>query len=64
MKEVNILAVNVEKGHLVQHKRAVHEGVKYPLSQCGNQFTSEGYLSEHIKAVHEGIKYPSNQCSN
>ena len=31
-------------GNLAQHKRAVHERVKYTCGQCANLFSSNGYL--------------------
>ena len=63
MKESNTLPINVAIGlHLAQHKRTVHEGVKYPCSRCGNQFTSKVNLTQHIRTVHEVVKYPCGQC--
>ena len=50
------------QGNLAQHKRALHEGVKYPCSRCGNQFTSKVNLTQHIRTVHEVVKYPCGQC--
>ena len=49
-------------GVLARHKRAVHEGVKYPCGQCGHQASSKGNLALHKRAVHEGVKYPCNIC--
>ena len=48
MKESNTLAeIVVISQHLRKHKRAVHEGVKYPCRQCGYQATSNGHLAWH-----------------
>ena len=47
------------RGDLSIHKRAVHEGVKYPCGQCNYQATTQGSLDEHKRAVHEGVKYLS-----
>ena len=52
----------VAKGYLGQHKRAVHEGVKYACRQCNYQATLKGDLARHNRAVHEGIKYSCRQC--
>ena len=46
----------------MQHRRAVHEGIKYPCGQCEYQATSKRNLDQHKKSVHEGIKYPCEQC--
>ena len=43
---------------LAQHKREVHEGVKYPCGQCNYQATSKGNQTRHKRAVHEGVNYP------
>ena len=50
------------KGSLAQHKRAVHEGVKYSCGQCVHQATSNGDLARHKRAVHEGVKFSCRQC--
>ena len=52
------------KGHLSEHKRAIHERVKYPCGQCGQQFTQKGNLAKHKREVHEGVKYPCRQCNH
>ena len=43
------------KGDLTQHKRAVHEGAKYPCGQCNHKETLKIHLVRHKKAVHEGM---------
>ena len=48
---------------LDEHKRAVHEGVKYPCLQCGKQFSQRGNLAKHKRAVHEGVKFSCDQCN-
>ena len=50
------------KGSLAEHRRAVHEGVKYPCMQCKKQFSWKESLAEHARSVHEGVKYPCIQC--
>ena len=39
-------------GNLAEHKRAVHEGVKYPCEQCNYQATSKGNLAKHQRNRH------------
>ena len=51
------------KGQLCQHKRAVHEGVKYPCRQCDHKATSKGHLTRHSRAAHERVKYSCTLCS-
>ena len=48
------------KGHVAQHKMAVHEGVKYPCGKCDHQSSSRGNLVRHNKIVHERINYLSS----
>ena len=66
MKGSNSFAHNVTsvllKKELEEHKRAVHEGVKFPCTQCDKRFTHKGNLEEHKRAVHEGVKFPCTQC--
>ena len=50
------------KGSVIKHKRAVHEGIKYPCGQRGQKFSQKGELAKHKRAVHEGVKYPCGQC--
>ena len=35
------------EGSFTQHQSAVHEGVKYPCSQCNFQANSRGHLTQH-----------------
>ena len=53
----------MSKGDLAKHKRAVHEGVKYPCGQCNHQATSKGDLARHKRAAHEGVKFPCGNAS-
>ena len=39
-----------------QHKRAVHEGVKYTCRQCDYQANTEGCLTPHKMTIHLGVK--------
>ena len=56
---IDILTGNVTpEGRLDQHKRAVHEGIKYPCMQCVYQATYKSHLAEHRRRVYEGGKYP------
>ena len=47
---------------LAEHIRAVHEGVKYPCTQCNYQATSKCNLGRHQRGIHEGVKYPCRKC--
>ena len=44
---------SITKGHLAQHKRAVHEGVKYLCGQCNHQAPLKGNLTQPKRAVHK-----------
>ena len=46
------------KEYISEHKRAVHQGVKYP---CG-QLSHKASLAVHQRELHEGLKYPCSQC--
>ena len=54
MKESNIVVDNVTikqlQSNLAVHKRAVHEGLKFPCGQCKHQSTSKGNLAPHNRA--------------
>ena len=58
----NVSIKQHQKENLARHKRAVHEGIKYPCGQCQHEATSKGSLVQHRRAVHEGIKYPCGKC--
>ena len=54
MQKLNTNAgIQITKGYLAQHKRAVHEGVKYLLGQCNHQATLKGNLTQPKRAVHK-----------
>ena len=40
-------------GGLLQHKKAVHEGVYYECPKCGKRFARKFKMTEHVKIVHE-----------
>ena len=48
----------ITKGSLFQHKRSIHEGIKYPCAQCEYQATTKSNLKQHRKSVHEEEKHP------
>ena len=45
-----------QKFDLSRHKRNVHEGIRFPCEQCGQQFTQKYTLKAHVLGVHERIK--------
>ena len=47
---------------LKHHKKAKHEGIRYPCDQCEYSATQVGTLKKHKEAKHEGIRYPCDQC--
>ena len=59
MKESNTLACDYEvftNRSLAEHKRSVHEGVKYPCKQCDYDATKKRNLAEHQRVLHNGVK--------
>ena len=38
---------------MIQHKRAIHEGVKFSCLECEYQATQKGDLTRHTQSVHE-----------
>ena len=52
-----------QKFNLNRHKRNVHEGIRFPCEQCGQQFTQKYTLKAHVLGVHERKKrFKCNQC--
>ena len=49
---------------VLQHIRAVHEGVKYPCDQCSFKSTQMRRLKEHIRFAHDGVKYTCDRCNH
>ena len=41
-----------KKGHLVQHKREIHEGVRYPCALCAYQSSRKTQSNKHMKKDH------------
>ena len=37
----------------IKHVMSVHEGKKFPCSQCEYEATKKGHLQRYIKSVHE-----------
>merc|ERR1711978_747113 len=42
----------------------IHEGQKFPCTQCESIFTWKRHLLRHMKSVHEGQKFPCTQCES
>ena len=42
----------IRQGSLAEHKRSVHESVKYQCSECDHQSTSKQTLAGHQRARH------------
>ena len=42
--------------------KSVHEGEKFPCSQCAFKATQKSNLQTHLKSVHEGQKFECTQC--
>ena len=51
-----------DRRNLIKHKKAVHEGLRYPCNFCEYKSTSPQSLKDHISSIHEGIKYQCHQC--
>ena len=47
---------------LLQHQRAVIEGVRYSCIQCDHRATTKTQLKNHQKSVHENIKHRCVDC--
>ena len=62
MKDSNILAGNACRGSLTNHQWAAHDRVKYPCSQCRQQFSQKGHLARHIISLY--IKKSINTENN
>ena len=60
---VTIVITKQQHSHIwKKHTESVHEGGKYPCSQCNHKATTQSSLKIHIESVHEGVKYPCSQC--
>ena len=44
------------KGTMNLHYKSIHQGVKYPCSQCDYQANQLGNLKKHIIKVHDGLR--------
>ena len=44
-----------------RHIEAVHEGFKYPCSQCDFKSSGKANLKKHMQLVHQGVRYPCDQ---
>ena len=49
---------------LKEHKRAVHDKIKFPCSECSFQTTSKNSLVMHKRSKHEGIKHKCDHCDH
>ena len=49
-------------GSLWKHKKAKHEGVRYPCDNCKYAATTTGDLKRHKRSQHERVKYRCDQC--
>ena len=45
-----------------EHKRQVHEKIRYPCSHCDSKFACKKYLQRHIDKEHNGIEEKPYQC--
>ena len=55
------ICATIKQGSLSGHKRAIHEGVKYPCSACDHKASSNRELIQHKRAVTFRCKIPL-QC--
>ena len=46
----------------MQHKRVIHEGVKYHCNQCDQCANLVVSLVQHKRIVHDRVKYSCKQC--
>ena len=49
---------------LKEHKRAVHDKIKFPCSECSFQTTSKNSLVIHKRSKHEGINHKCDHCNH
>ena len=47
---------------ITQHKRSVHEGVRYSCRHCDYKARQKAHLRKHNEYKHEGVRYPCDQC--
>ena len=48
------------RGSLTNHQWAPNDRVKYPRSQCGQQFSQKGHLARHIIIISHYMKKSIN----
>ena len=51
-----------DRRNLIKHKKAVHEGLRFPCNFCEYKSTCRTGLKNHISSIHEGIKHQCHQC--
>ena len=51
-----------EDNQVYNHIQSVHDGVKYPCTQCEYQASEKPNLYRHMNSIHHGINYPCSIC--
>ena len=52
------------KTSLINHIKAVHEGITYNCNVCQLRFSQQSNLKTHIRSQHTSIRYPCKICDN
>ena len=50
--------------NLKQHKKSLHEDVKYECFECELKFTKLDNLKIHIESIHMGVKHQCDECDS
>ena len=57
-KKFQCMKCNKIYTHIYRHNKSIHEGVKYPCTECSYKTSYKSNLQQHVAAVHEGVRYP------
>ena len=57
-KKFQCMKCNKIYTHIYRHNKSIHEGVKYPCTECSYKTSHKSNLQQHVAAVHEGVRYP------
>ena len=53
-----------QKESMLEHRRAIHEGVKHHCEYCTKRFRRKSDVKRHIRTKHLNLKKCKTQCSN
>ena len=62
-KKFQCMKCNKIYTHIYRHNKSIHEGVKYPCTECSYKTSYKSNLQQHVAALHEGVRYLCTECN-